>query len=170
MMAQRQILIGQAIDDECANTVIAKLLFLNQVDAGRPITVFIDSPGGAITAGLAIFDTILWVQAPVHTQVTSHASGTALWLLAAGAQGRRVVMKESFLMIEPTQVVGDQTSEVAAVWKVNDAMAAKLASRSRMSESEVSGYLQSRGRTFTAEEAIECGIADRIADSLPGRI
>ena len=167
MLGQRQILIGQAIDDECANAVIAKLLFLNMTDASRPITVFIDSPGGSITATLAIFDTILFVGAPVHTWVTGRANGGALWLFAAGAAGSRFVMKESILTIEPVQVLEDQASDTAMVSKLMEDMASKLASRSRMSGSEVLGYLQSRGRAFTAEEAIERGIADHLSDSYP---
>ena len=167
MLARRQILIGQPIDDECANRGIAQLLFLNQCDSGSPITVLIDSPGGSITASLAIFDTILSVEAPVHTWVIGRANGTALWLLAAGEPGSRFVVKESILAIEPTQVECP-TCEVATVLKVNDAMAATMASRSRMSASEVSGYLQSNGCVFTAEEAIELGIADRVSELPPG--
>ncbi|HEY1122451.1 MAG TPA: ATP-dependent Clp protease proteolytic subunit [Haloferula sp.] len=167
MLEHRQILIRKTLDDECANAVIAKLLFLSMADASRPITVFIDSPGGSITATLAIFDTILFIDAPVHTWVTGSANGTALWLLAAGAAGTRFVMRGSLLTIEPTRVTGDQTGDLAMVSKLMEDMAAKLASRSRMSESEVLGYLQSGGRAFTAEEAIERGIADHISDSPP---
>lgn len=87
LLRERIIVLGDAIDDELANEVIAKLLFLEHADATREVTLIIDSPGGSVTASLSLCDVMGEVTSPVSTMCTGAASGSALLVLALGAQG-----------------------------------------------------------------------------------
>jgi ATP-dependent Clp protease protease subunit len=166
MLDRRQILVGVPIDDKCANATIAKLLYLNQQDLNTPITLFINSPGGSITATLPIFDTIEFVDPPVHTYGMAHVNGAALWLLAAGDPGRRCVQEHSHLTIEATRVESYAPDATARLPDLNSTLAKLLASKTRLTDQEVLFALRT-GRSFTASEAITAGIADSTFDASP---
>jgi ATP-dependent Clp protease protease subunit len=99
LLRERIIFLGDAIEDNVANLVIAQLLFLDAEDPERDISLYINSPGGIITAGLAIYDTMQYVRAPVSTICIGMAASMAAVLLAAGAEGKRFALPHSRIMI-----------------------------------------------------------------------
>jgi ATP-dependent Clp protease protease subunit len=99
LLKERIIFLGGSIEDDIANLVIAQLLFLDSEDPEKPISLYINSPGGVITAGLAIYDTMQYVRAPVQTICTGIAMSMGAVLLAAGAAGRRFALPHSRIMI-----------------------------------------------------------------------
>jgi len=99
LLRDRIILLGSPINDEVANVVAAQLLFLEAEDPGRDIHLYINSPGGSITAGLAIYDTMQYVRADVSTICVGQAASMGAWLLAAGAKGKRYALPNARVMI-----------------------------------------------------------------------
>ena len=99
LLRERIIFLGDAIEDNVANLVIAQLLFLDAEDPERDISLYINSPGGVITSGLAIYDTMQYVRAPVSTICIGMAASMAAVLLAAGAPGKRFALPHSRIMI-----------------------------------------------------------------------
>ncbi len=99
LLRERIIFVGDAIEDHLANLVIAQLLFLDSEDPEKDISLYINSPGGQVTSGLAIYDTMQYVRAPVSTICIGMAASMAAVLLAAGAQGKRYALPNSRIMI-----------------------------------------------------------------------
>ncbi|MGD0861635.1 MAG: ATP-dependent Clp protease proteolytic subunit [Candidatus Limnocylindrales bacterium] len=99
LLRERIIFLGDTVEDNVANLVIAQLLFLDAEDPERDISLYINSPGGVITAGLAIYDTMQYVRAPVSTICIGMAASMAAVLLAAGAPGKRFALPHSRIMI-----------------------------------------------------------------------
>ena len=99
LLRERIIFLGDTIEDNAANLVIAQLLFLDAEDPERDISLYINSPGGVITSGLAIYDTMQYVRAPVSTICIGMAASMAAVLLAAGAPGKRFALPHSRIMI-----------------------------------------------------------------------
>src|SRR3990167_7742145 len=99
LLKERIIFIGTAIDDTVANLIIAQLLFLQSEDANKDISVYINSPGGSVTAGLAIYDTMQFVKPDVSTFCLGQAASMGSLLLAAGAKGKRFALPFSRIMI-----------------------------------------------------------------------
>jgi ATP-dependent Clp protease protease subunit len=99
LLRERIIFLGDAIEDNIANLVIAQLLFLDAEDPERDISLYINSPGGVITSGLAIYDTMQYVRAPVSTICIGMAASMAAVLLSAGAPGKRFALPHSRIMI-----------------------------------------------------------------------
>jgi ATP-dependent Clp protease protease subunit len=99
LLRERIVFLGDAIEDNIANLVIAQLLFLDAEDPERDISLYINSPGGVITSGLAIYDTMQYVRAPVSTICIGMAASMAAVLLAAGAPGKRYALPNSRIMI-----------------------------------------------------------------------
>jgi len=99
LLKERIIFIGDVIEDHLANLVIAQLLFLESEDPEKDISLYVNSPGGVVTAGLAIYDTMQYLRAPVSTICLGQAASMAAVLLAAGAQGKRYALPHSRIMI-----------------------------------------------------------------------
>ena len=99
LLKDRIIMLGTPIDDDVANIVIAQLLFLESDDPDKDINIYINSPGGSVTAGLAIFDTMQYVKPPVSTICIGQAASMGAVLLAAGAKGKRYSLPNSRIMI-----------------------------------------------------------------------
>jgi ATP-dependent Clp protease protease subunit len=99
LLRERIIFLGDAIEDHLANLVIAQLLFLESEDPEKDISLYINSPGGVVTSGLAIYDTMQYLRAPVNTICIGMAASMAAVLLAAGAQGKRYALPNSRIMI-----------------------------------------------------------------------
>lgn len=113
LMMDRIIFLGCAIDDTVANVVQAQLLFLNSVDSEKEISLYINSPGGSVSAGLGIYDTMQLIKAPVATICTGMAASMAAVLLCAGAPGRRAVLPHGRVMIhQPMGGVQGQASDM----------------------------------------------------------
>ncbi len=99
LLRERIIFLGDAIEDHVANLIIAQLLFLDSEDPEKDISLYINSPGGVVTSGLAIYDTMQYVRAPVATICLGMAASMAAVLLAAGAEGKRYALPNSRIMI-----------------------------------------------------------------------
>ena len=99
LLKDRIVFIGTPIDDDVANIVIAQLLFLESEDPDKDISIYVNSPGGSVTAGLAIYDTMQYVKAPVSTICLGQAASMAAVLLAGGVQGKRFAVPNARIMI-----------------------------------------------------------------------
>src|SRR5438094_4133845 len=99
LLKERIIFIGDAVEDTMANLIIAQLLFLESEDPEKDISLYVNSPGGVVTAGLAIYDTMQYLRAPVSTICIGQAASMASVLLAAGAKGKRYALPHSRIMI-----------------------------------------------------------------------
>ncbi|MGC9364527.1 MAG: ATP-dependent Clp endopeptidase proteolytic subunit ClpP [Fidelibacterota bacterium] len=113
LLKERIVFLGSPIDDHIASLIIAQLLFLQAEDAEKDISIYINSPGGTVTAGLAIFDTIQFVKPDVSTICIGQASSMAAILLAAGTRGKRFALQNSRIMIhQPLGGVEGQASDI----------------------------------------------------------
>jgi ATP-dependent Clp protease, protease subunit len=113
LLEDRIIFLGTEINDTVANAIIAQLLLLDQKDSSRDISLYINSPGGSVTAGLAILDTINYLNSNVRTVCVGMAASMAAILLSAGAKGKRIALPNSHIMIhQPNQTMGGQTMTV----------------------------------------------------------
>ena len=99
LLKDRIIFLGTEVNDPVANTIIAQMLFLESEDPDKEITLYINSPGGVITAGMAIYDTMQYVRCPVATVCLGQAASMGAWLLAAGSPGMRRALPNSRVMI-----------------------------------------------------------------------
>lgn len=113
LMMERIIFLGTQVDDYTANTIQAQLLYLNSVDPGKDISIYINSPGGSVTAGLGIYDTMQFISSDVATLCTGMAASMAAVLLVAGKEGKRSALKHSRVMIhQPLGGVQGQASDI----------------------------------------------------------
>ncbi|RKZ25579.1 ATP-dependent Clp protease proteolytic subunit [bacterium] len=113
LLKDRIIFLGTAITDEVANLIVAQMLFLEAEDPNKPISLYINSPGGYVTSGLAIYDTMQFSKAPIATTVVGQASSMAAVLLAGGEKGRRTALPNSRVMIhQPWGGVQGQVTDI----------------------------------------------------------
>jgi ATP-dependent Clp protease protease subunit len=113
LLKDRIVFLGTPVDDDVANVVIAQMLFLESEDPDKEINLYINSPGGSVTAGLAIYDTMQYVKPPVSTICMGQAASMGALLLAAGARGRRLSLPHSRIMIhQPSGGFGGQASDI----------------------------------------------------------
>jgi len=113
LFKDRIIFIGSAIDDFTANAVIAQLLYLDSDDPDKEIAIYINSPGGSITAGMAIYDTMQFISAPISTICLGQAASMAAVLLAAGAKGKRFALPHARIMLhQPHGGLGGQATDI----------------------------------------------------------
>jgi ATP-dependent Clp protease protease subunit len=178
LLRERIIFLGDAIEDNVANLVIAQLLFLDAEDPERDISLYINSPGGVITSGLAIYDTMQYVRAPVSTICIGMAASMAAVLLAAGAPGKRFALPHSRIMIHQgsggfrgnTPDVFIQVKEMETLVNTNHEIL------SRHSGQPLEKIVADTSRDFfmSPVEAKEYGIIDAVysatGDPLAGRI
>ncbi len=114
LLKERIIFLGTAITDEVSNLAIAQLLFLQSEDAEKPVSLYINSPGGSVTAGLAMYDTIQFLKCPVQTYCVGQAASMGAVLLACGAKGRRFALPNARIMIhQPWGGVEGQASDIS---------------------------------------------------------
>lgn len=166
LLRERIVFLGGHIDDDTANIIIAQLLFLSHEDPKKDISLYINSPGGSVTAGLAIIDTMNHVKPEISTVCVGMAASMGSHILAAGAKGKRFALPNSEVMIhQPLGGVEGQTSDITirAEWYL------KLKKRLSKMMSEATGQPLSRiekdeDRDFfmNAEEAKKYGIIDKI--------
>ncbi|TNE47036.1 MAG: ATP-dependent Clp endopeptidase proteolytic subunit ClpP [Deltaproteobacteria bacterium] len=113
LLKDRIIFLGTPINDDVANVIIAQMLFLESEDPDKDINLYINSPGGSVTAGLAIYDSMQYVQPPVSTLCLGQAASMGALLLAAGAEGKRFALPNSRIMIhQPLGGVGGQATDI----------------------------------------------------------
>ncbi|MEN9220106.1 MAG: ATP-dependent Clp protease proteolytic subunit [Thermostichales cyanobacterium GMQP_bins_62] len=165
---ERIIFLGEPIDDNVANTVVAVMLYLNSQDQNKDIVMYINSPGGSVTAGLAIYDTMQHIKANVVTVCVGLAASMGAFLLAAGTKGKRFALPHSRIMIhQPSGGVQGQASDIAIraketlriKRKLNELLAAHTGQPLEKIERDVE-----RDYYMSAQEAVTYGIIDRVLD------
>ncbi len=169
LLKDRIIFIGTAIDDQVANAVIAQLLFLQMEDPKKDIHLYINSPGGSVTAGLAIYDTMQFVTSDVTTYCLGMAASMGAVLLAAGTRGKRYALPNSDIMIH--QVSGgaqgqasDVERTVEYMFKLKKRLIKILADHCGQSEDKVK-FDSDRDYYMSAREAKDYGLVDSVVES-----
>jgi ATP-dependent Clp protease protease subunit len=169
LLKDRIIFIGTAIDDHVANLVIAQLLFLQMEDAKKDISIYINSPGGSVTSGLAIYDTMQFVTCDVNTYCIGIAASMGAVLLCAGTKGKRFALPNSDIMIH--QVSGgaqgqasDVERQVEFMFKLKKRLNGILSLHTGKSPEQVNKDAD-RDYYMTAEEAKEYGLVDEVVKS-----
>lgn len=166
LLKERIIFLGSAIDDDVANIVIAQLLFLEKEDSKKDIMVYVNSPGGQVTAGLAIYDTMQHVTADVSTICVGLAASMGSVLLAAGTKGKRFILPNSEVMIhQPWGGVQGQASDISIqanhILKTKDRLNQIIAKHTGKTVKQVEKDTD-RDNYMSAEEALAYGIVDKI--------
>lgn len=166
LMMDRVIFLGTQIDDYTANTLQAQLLYLDSTDPGKDISIYINSPGGSVTAGLGIYDTMQLITSDVATICTGMAASMGAVLLVAGAEGKRAALPHSRVMIhQPLGGVQGQASDIEIeakeIMKFKKELYTIIAEHSHTPYEKV--WTDSdRNYWMTAEEAKEYGMIDKI--------
>jgi ATP-dependent Clp protease protease subunit len=168
LLHQRMVLIGTEIDDAVANRVTSQLLLLSAEDSGAEISLYINSPGGSISAGLAVYDTMRLLPNAVSTVAVGFAGSIGQFLLAAGTKGKRYALPHARIMMhQPTSEVGGTTSDVVVqaenIRHLKDVMT-RLQSEHTGQPVETVAADAERDRWFTAEQALAYGMIDKIVD------
>ncbi len=163
------IFIGSEINDEVANTVIAQLLYLEAENPDKEISLYINSPGGSITAGIAIYDTMQFVKSDVATICVGQAASMAAVLLAAGTAGKRYSLPNSRIILhQPYGGYQGQATDIAIqakeVLRIRENLNDILASHTQQPKEKIQGDIE-RDFIMTAAEAKEYGLIDHIITS-----
>ena len=166
LLKDRIIMLSGQVTDDLANTIIAQLLFLDAQDSEKDIYLYINSPGGSVTAGLAIFDTMNFVKADVQTIVMGMAASMGSFLLAAGAKGKRFALPNAEVMIhQPLGGAQGQATEIEIaarhILKTRDRLNKILAERTGQ-PIEVIEKDTDRDNIMSAEEAKAYGLVDEV--------
>jgi ATP-dependent Clp protease protease subunit len=160
------IMLGSAIDDEVANVIVAQLLFLESQDKTKDIKLYINSPGGSVTAGLAIYDAMQYVKNDVSTICIGMAASMGAVLLAGGAKGKRFALPNAEIMIH--QVLGgfqgqatDIKIHAERILKIKDNLNKILSKHTGQTLKKVESETE-RGNFMEAHEALKYGLIDRV--------
>mgnify|MGYP001577670675 CR=1 FL=1 len=166
LLKERIIFMGDVITDALANTIIAQLLFLESEDAKKDIKLYVNSPGGSVSAGLAIYDTMQYVKPDVMTICVGTAASMGAILLAAGEKGKRVVLPNSEIMLH--QVMGgaegqaiDVKIRAEHILQIKDRLNLILAKHTAQPLKKIERDTD-RDYYMTADEAIAYGLADKV--------
>ena len=166
LLRDRIVFLGSPLDDEIANLVIAQLLFLEADDLEKDIHLYINSPGGSVTAGLAVYDTMQYVRCDIATICLGQAASMAAWLLAAGSKGKRMGLPNSRIMIhQPMGGVQGQATDIdihaREILKLRHRMNEILAEHTGRSIEEIARDTE-RDYHMSGEEAQTYGLIDRV--------
>jgi len=166
LLKERIVFVSGPISDPSANTIIAQLLYLQSEDENKDIKMYINSPGGSIYAGLAIYDTIRHLKCPVSTIAVGTAASMGSLLLAAGAKGKRFALPHSMIHIhQPLGEAGGQATDIEItakeILRLKDVLTELMAKHTGQSKEKI---LRDADRDFymTAEMAKEYGIIDKV--------
>ncbi|KAL9672515.1 hypothetical protein QQ045_028766 [Rhodiola kirilowii] len=171
LLKERIVCINGPISDDTAHVVVAQLLFLESENPSKPIHMYLNSPGGAVTAGLAIYDTMQYIRSPINTICLGQAASMGSLLLAAGAKGQRRALPNATVMIhQPSGGYSGQakdltihTKEIVRIWDSLNGLYAKHTGQ----PIEVIQKNMDRDYFMTPAEAKEFGIIDEIMDQRP---
>ena len=166
LLADRIIVLGKEIDDPLANRVVSQLLLLAAEDPTADITLYVNSPGGSVTAGMAIFDTMLTIEPDVSTVAIGLAASMGQFLLTAGAPGKRLALPRAQVMMhQPAGGAGGSASDIRIraemLSRLKREIAEITAARTGQPISRVLTDFD-RDRWFTASEAVAYGLVDRV--------
>jgi ATP-dependent Clp protease protease subunit len=172
LLKERIIFLGTGVNDQVSNSIIAQMLFLESEDPDKEIFLYINSPGGSVTAGLGIYDTMQYIQPPITTICMGQAASMGALLLAAGESGRRLTLPNARVLIHQPMMggVSGQASDI-------DIQANEILNlRERINEiladhtgQEIERIRKDTDRDYymSAEEAVDYGLADEIIDRPP---
>ncbi|MTH53792.1 ATP-dependent Clp endopeptidase proteolytic subunit ClpP [Bacillus mangrovi] len=168
LLKDRIIMLGSGIDDNVSNAVVAQLLFLAAEDPEKDISLYINSPGGSITAGMAIYDTMQFIKPDVNTICIGMAASMGAFLLAAGAKGKRYALPNSEVMIhQPLGGAQGQATEIEIAAKrilfLRDKLNQILSERTGQPMDIISRDTD-RDNFMTAERALEYGLIDKVME------
>lgn len=169
LLKDRIVFIGTAVDDHVANLVVAQMLFLQMEDPKRDINVYINSPGGSVTAGLAIYDTMQFVTCDVATYCVGIAASMAALLLTAGTKGKRYALPNSDIMIHQVSggaqgTASDVERTVEYMFKLKKRLIGILAHHTGKTEEQIQAD-SDRDYWITAQQAKEYGLVDEVVKS-----
>ncbi|QQS26615.1 ATP-dependent Clp endopeptidase proteolytic subunit ClpP [bacterium] len=171
LLKERIIFLGTGVDDTVANLVIAQLLFLQSEDSNQDITLYINSPGGSVSAGLAIFDTMEHIKPDVSTICVGMAASMGAFLLAMGAKGKRFALPNSRVMIHQPSGGFEGTAadiEITAkeIIKIREKLNTLLAERSGQNVEKIASD-SDRDYWMSADEASTYGLVDKVITKTP---
>jgi ATP-dependent Clp protease protease subunit len=166
LLRERIIFLGQPVDDNIANQICAQLLLLAAEDPTRDINLYINSPGGSVTAGMAIFDTMTFVECDIATYAMGLAASMGQFLLSAGTRGKRYALPHArILMHQPSAGIGGTASDIAIQaeqFKLTKVEMAQLIAEHTGQPVEQVQADSERDRWFTAQQALEYGFVDHV--------
>ncbi len=173
LLKDRIIFLGGAIEDHMANLIIAQLLFLESEDPDRDIHLYVNSPGGVVTAGMAIYDTMQYIKSPVSTICVGQAASMGAILLAAGAPGKRYALPHARIMIhQPLGGFQGQASDInihaREILRMRESLNELLARHSGQKLDKIATDTE-RDFFMDSESARDYGIIDDIVKKKPGR-
>ena len=164
---ERILFLGSEVNDGIANSLVAQMLYLDSEDSSKPIYLYINSPGGSVTAGLAIYDTIQYVKSEVVTICVGLAASMGAFLLAAGTKGKRVALPHSRIMIHQPlggtsrRQASDIEIEAREILRMKDMLNHSLADMSGQTFEKIEKDTD-RDFFLSAEEAMAYGLIDRV--------
>lgn len=166
LLNERIIFLGEPVTDAFANVIVAQLLYLASVDPNKDISLYINSPGGSVTAGMAIYDTMNYIKPEVSTICLGMAASMGAFLLSSGAKGKRFALPNSEIMIhQPSGGAQGQATEINIVaeqiLKTRTKLNSILAYNTGKSIDEIAKDTE-RDNYMTAQEALEYGLIDRV--------
>jgi len=166
LLKDRIIFMGEQVHDDMANIVIAQMLFLESEDPGKDVNIYINSPGGSVTAGLAIYDTMQYIKPDVATICMGQATSMGALLLAAGTKGKRYALPHSRVMIhQPLGGVQGQATDIdiqaKEILKIKDLVHKILADHTGQPLEKIRTDTE-RDYFMDSEEALEYGIIDKV--------
>mmetsp|Transcript_49895 Transcript_49895/g.116841 ORF Transcript_49895/g.116841 Transcript_49895/m.116841 type:complete len:250 (+) Transcript_49895:3-752(+) len=166
---ERILFLGQQIDDELANSIIGVMLYLDSEDPSKPIYMYINSPGGSVTAGMAMFDTMNMVKSDIATINVGMAASMGSFLLAAGTRGKRMALPHSRVMIhQPMGGMRGQAEDIKVeamqMMQTRDMLTSQYSRLTGQSRERMTKDLD-RDNFFSAYEAVEYGLIDRVVES-----
>lgn len=165
---ERIIFLGTAINDAVANEVVAALLYLNSEDPDKDINLYVNSPGGQITSGLAIYDTMRMITAPVSTIAVGMAASMGTILLTSGAKGKRYALPNATIHLhQPLGGVQGQAADIEIeareILRMRDLLNSILREQTTMSDELIAKYTD-RNMYLTAQQAVEVGLIDAVLE------
>lgn len=171
LLKDRIIFLGSQVDDEVANALVAQMLFLQSDDPKADIHLYINSPGGSVSAGLAIYDTMQFVSCDVATYCIGQAASMGAVLLAAGAAGKRFALPNARIMIHQPLAGMQGTAEEISIHarefkRIKQKLNEILIKHSGQSLTQIERDTD-RDRFMSAEEAVEYGLIDKAIESMP---
>jgi ATP-dependent Clp protease, protease subunit len=172
LLGERIVVLGAEIDDPLANRVTAQLLLLAAEDPTADITLYVNSPGGSVTAGMAIFDTMLAIEPDVSTVAIGMAASMGQFLLTAGAPGKRLALPRARIMMhQPSGGAGGAASDILIraemLARMKRDIAEITAARTGQSVPRILADFD-RDRWFSARQAVDYGLVDRVLHGRPG--
>jgi ATP-dependent Clp protease protease subunit len=173
LLKDRIIFLGGGIDDDVANLVVAQMLFLDAEDPEKDIFLYINSPGGSVTAGMAIYDTMQYVRSDVHTICIGMAASMGAFLLAAGTKGKRTILPNAEVLIHQPLIGGHGISGQATEVEIHAKQLLRTKAKLNRILSERTGQPlekieadTDRDRYLNAQEAKEYGIVDEVLEKV----